>query len=1134
MSMESQNTNIAAEPPKILTQLNKSSASYGLADPQLLDKIDRLFACNVGEHVDLPQLVVVGDQSSGKSSVLEGLTDLPFPRNSGLCTRFATQITFRRSPEKRVNASIIPAQSATPEHEQKVRAYTKRDLQHLDPPTFAEIIIEVQNVMGLSSPDSNSGNMSTFSDDILRLEICGPEQEHLSVIDVPGIFKRTTQGVTTKADMQMVKGMVHTYMKNPRSVMLTVIPANVDIATQEILEMAEELDPEGHRTLGVLTKPDLVDKGAENAVVELIEGKRHPLKLGWTLVRNPGQSELAEPSADRHSLEKSFFLRESPWNTLDKDKVGIGSLRFRLQEILAGHIRREFPKVKLEINKRIKSCQQSLESFGPARETPADQRGYLLHIAMRFQELTSLALQANYGGADLFDKHPRLRLVTTVVKRNDVLSGVVEKQGHTFCFDSTESETVDDADGPKADSEEAVVDEHEAVDAIHDVEVRTTETHADLEDILHGQESLPRSERDGIFAWLEQVYQSSRGLDLGTFGSSLLAITMKSQSTKWNGLALGYISDIVTMVHNYIRGLLEIVCPDERVRVGLVSMLTDNLVEKYKKAFNHVNFLLEVERNGIPMTQNHGFSDNLEMCRQQRMRSIMEQSSFNDCKHGAVVRLDDLIHKQSMSNVDHVVQEMHDILASYYKVARERFVDAVCKQGADYHLISGKHTPLKLFSPAFVNSMSSEQLEEVAGEDASAKRTRAALNKQMKDLEAAPFTGLLFADYGASVLRIDRPERSKPNGPARDLLTRHKTSITINLKSPGGRSLLLSLLVHTDVLIDPFRPGVLESLSLCPRTVLQPLNPTLIIARLTGFRRDGKYASMAGHDINYLAVSGVLSLLGRKGQPPQPPANLLADFGGGGLMCFAGVLMALVERARTGVGQVVEANMVDGAGYLGTMPRLGRKVPGLWDRRRGENMLDGGCPYYDVYETKVEGEFVAVGALEPQFYAALLKGLELSPKDLPKGRREGPATWPQLRAIFTRLFKTRTRREWEAVFDGTDACVTPVLDHGELEDGGYEQRPAVALKRSPGLAIAKPKDGRAMAANSERSPDEATSSISIRGQGNGIPGNGWTSTGLPPGEGGEATLAQWMGWKKGKDYRIGEDGGYVKIEPAKL
>lgn len=180
----------------------------------------------------------------------------------------------------------------------------------------------------------------------------------------------------------------------------------------------------------------------------------------------------------------------------------------------------------------------------------------------------------------------------------------------------------------------------------------------------------------------------------------------------------------------------------------------------------------------------------------------------------------------------------------------------------------------------------------------------------------------------------------------------------MDLKSAAGIELIKLLISKVDVVIDPFRPGVLEKAGLHPEKVLLRLNPRLIIGRMTGFRRDGKYSAMAGHDINYIAVSGILSLLGRRGEKPYPPANIVGDFAGGGLVCFLGIVMALLQRGRTGMGQVVEANMVDGAAYLSTFPRLLLDRP-MWGMPRGENVLDGGCPYYDTYETR-DGRFMAV------------------------------------------------------------------------------------------------------------------------------------------------------------------------------
>lgn len=201
--------------------------------------------------------------------------------------------------------------------------------------------------MGLDTLLKNK-ERKTFSDDVLKIEICGPNQQHLSVIDVPGIFKKTTPGVTTKTDINLVRNMVASYMKNPRAAILAVIPANVDIATQEILEMAEEYDTKGQRTLGVLTKPDLVDEGAEQNIVDLIKGKSHKLSLGWQIVRNPGQKELLALSSDRHVEERSFFNSRNPWARLEKNKVGIEALQNRLREILSEIVQREFSSVSSE------------------------------------------------------------------------------------------------------------------------------------------------------------------------------------------------------------------------------------------------------------------------------------------------------------------------------------------------------------------------------------------------------------------------------------------------------------------------------------------------------------------------------------------------------------------------------------------------------------------------------------------------------------------------------------------------------------------------------------------------------------------------------------------------------------------
>ena len=350
------------------------------------------------------------------------------------------------------------------------------------------------------------------------------------------------------------------------------------------------------------------------------------------------------------------------------------------------------------------------------------------------------------------------------------------------------------------------------------------------------------------------------------------------------------------------------------------------------------------------------------------------------------------------------------------------------------------------------------------------------------------------------MLRIDRvlPQAHTSSLPptTTDTLTRREPSIALDLKSPCGLTLIRSLLNHCDVLFDSFRPGVLESIGLDPHNLLAA-NPRLIIARLTGFRRDGPFAEMAGHDINYLAVSGLLSQLRPPNNAASFPANIIADFAGGGLMCTFGIMAALYSRTRTGKGQVVEVNVVDGSAYLGTLSWFLRKIP-MGDTLRGEDIIDGGCPWYNVYECK-DRQYMAVGALEEKYFEFLLKALDIG-QDL-LATRDDRTTWPTLRETFRKRFLEKTRSEWELIFTGQDACCTPVFSQDELEEQASEQRPAVGLAGSPGLAIND--------TNAESSQNPA------------------------PGSGGEKLLANWTGWRRGRDYGV-EGGGLVKIEASKL
>lgn len=325
-----------------------------------------------------------------------------------------------------------------------------------------------------------------------------------------------------------------------------------------------------------------------------------------------------------------------------------------------------------------------------------------------------------------------------------------------------------------------------------------------------------------------------------------------------------------------------------------------------------------------------------------------------------------------------------------------------------------------------------------------------------------PFAGALLADLGADVVRIDRlpvPGQA-PELPSRfDFYNRNKRSLALALKQPAAIQALLALVTSADVLLEGYRPGVAERLGLGPRVCFDA-NPRLVYGRMTGWGQDGPLAQEAGHDIDYLALTGALHCIGAPDRPPYPPLNLVADLGGGAMYLAVGVLAALLEARHSGRGQVVDAAMIDGVAHLMSAFQAFRQL-GSWTANRGENIVDGGAPFYGCYETR-DGRHVAVGAIEPHFYANLLSVLGLDAASLPA--QDDRRAWPVMRARFAAVFRTRSRDEWIAAAAGRDACLAPVLSideapaHPQMRarsvfaefDGLIHPGPAPRFSRTPG------------------------------------------------------------------------------------
>ncbi len=343
---------------------------------------------------------------------------------------------------------------------------------------------------------------------------------------------------------------------------------------------------------------------------------------------------------------------------------------------------------------------------------------------------------------------------------------------------------------------------------------------------------------------------------------------------------------------------------------------------------------------------------------------------------------------------------------------------------------------------------------------------------EMAGIGPAPFCAMMLADMGADVVRIDR-RASADLGiamePRYDILGRGRRSIALDLKRSEDLRTVRELIDRADVLLEGFRPGVMERLGLGPEQCLAT-NARLVYGRMTGWGQDGPLASAAGHDINYIALSGVLACIGERDKAPVPPLNLVGDFGGGGMLLAMGVLAAVFECGRSGKGQVVDAAMVDGAALL-MASTYGMRAAGLWNDRRGDNILDGGAPWYGVFET-ADGRFVSIAPIEAKFYAELLQRLGLDPAALPA--QHDRTGWPRLREIFTQTFRSKSLAQWCESLQGTDVCFAPVLDMGEAPDhphnlqrnafvdidGVRQPAPAPRFSRTPsGVRSGSPEPG---------------------------------------------------------------------------
>lgn len=584
--------------------------------------------------------------------------------------------------------------------------------------------------MGLgASLDTDTGKV--FSDDILKITIQGPEEEHLTIIDVPGIFRTRTKGVSKK-DISMVRDLVINYISNERTVILAVIPCNVQFATSEILELAEEFDPEGERTLAVLTKPDKVREAAEQKqICDLVQtGKGRPLRLGYRLVRNHGE-DCGSMTLDE--LDESL-LTTPPWSTLPRDRVGVASLKKELGEVLLSLAAREFPAVIHEINAQVADCESRLNSLGESRSKERDQRKYLGSVVESFQRLVRAGLDASYHADESFFK-PENRLITQITNLTKLFRQACAETGHTWSFEGSQaSQTHEQHDKTSTDDKP-----HEAARRLLRLDGISSLgwMQAQLPALFEAQQI--DAPLDHIKDWIGEVYQQSRAPHLASFDPKLISLYFAAQSRKWEHLTNGYIRRVMLVIHGFMDSALSVACSDMQVNSEIWSSMMARLIDRYKCAVKAAELLVFIERQNTPYTTNKSFYqsltklDQIRYIKDMRSHARLDSKTYEEPQY--IISLKAAAELgNSTPSPRKIPDRIHDILQAYYNIALDRFVDNIFKQVIDYSLLHGPKSPLSVFCNDWVYELGQSELAQIAGESSMTKRSRASIKKELANL----------------------------------------------------------------------------------------------------------------------------------------------------------------------------------------------------------------------------------------------------------------------------------------------------------------------------------------------------------------------------------------------------------------
>lgn len=600
----------------------------------LLDIIDNLRSQGISRYIDLPEIVVCGEQSSGKSSVLEAISGVTFPSKDNLCTRFATELILRRGPVAPIKVRIVPGSQEERSEGEKEKllnfnvSVSPEDIQ------LGKIIESAKKAMGINE------TTKFFSSDILRLELSGPEQPHLTLVDLPGLIQAGS-GSLSDADCDTVKSLVLSYMRSPRSIILAVVSAKNDFNNQSITRYSREIDPKGERTLGLITKPDTLDEGSdsERFYIELAQNKDVKFRLGWHVLRNRDYSTRNYTLQERNLAEEEFFST-GIWKSLHPTQVGVHSLKPRLSKILKDQILAQLPNVLTQIQEGVRDCKSRLDVLGASRATVQEQRRYLLHVSQSFGNIIKAATDGLYSDPFFGDPstvngyQKRLRAVLQNILTD--FAGQMRKEGHTYNI-------------------------------------------VDSEDDARIQDSRQISRQEYV-SKVKTLLKRSRGRELpGTFDPLIVGELFREQREPWANLVNIYVDKVVKVVYRVVHSALAHFS-DLSTLDGLLRQVIDPRFEKIVAELRgKVDELLKPHDTGHPITYNHYLTENVQKAQQKRRKNEMrkclkdfitrdfknEESIFNANVAGLI---DVLVSHTEADMNSYASSTATDFMEAYYKV----------------------------------------------------------------------------------------------------------------------------------------------------------------------------------------------------------------------------------------------------------------------------------------------------------------------------------------------------------------------------------------------------------------------------------------------------------------------------------